>query len=174
MVTKVAPKKKKEDWDNEENEAKSINFKFGKPADEDYKGDRVFGVLLSKRQIPNKLSSKAGAMQWLYEVKVRECEYHELDKKKNPVEPSIEIESGETINVYGKPFFDGRMRGVKGGQVFGLKYIGDLEAKVEGHNDTKEIKVYTPRDENGEFEMDEDVVAQLGNDFDDFSGKDKE
>lgn len=170
MATKVAPKKKK-DWDSEENEAKSINFKFGKPADDEYNGDRVFGVLLSKRQVPNKLSDKPGAMQWLYEVKVRECEYHELDKRKNPVEPAIVIEVGETINVYGKPFFDSRMRGVKPGQVFGLKYIGDLEAKNPGWNDTKEIKVFTPRDADGEFEMDEEVVAALGNDFDSFEGK---
>lgn len=149
---------KKKGWDDEENEAKSINFKFGRYADNDYKGDRILGVLLSKRQVPNKLSDKAGAMQWVYEVKVRECEYHQTDKKGNPVDDSTEIDEGEVVNVYGKPFFDARMRSVKVGQVFGLKYISDLEATVSGHNDTKEIKVYTPKDENGEFEMDAEVA----------------
>lgn len=158
-VQKKAAGKKKGDWDDEENEAKSINFKFGRYADEDYKGDRILGVLLSKRQVPNKLSDKAGAMQWVYEVKVRECEYHQTDKKGNPVDESTEIEEGEIVNVYGKPFFDARMRTVKIGQVFGLKYVGDLEATVSGHNDTKEIKVYTPKGDDGEFEMDAEVAA---------------
>lgn len=158
MATKSGTKKK--GWDDEENEAQSVNFKFGRPTDDDYKGDRVLGTLVSKRQVPNKLSSKPGAMQWLYEVKVREAEYHTLDKKKNYVEPSIEIAEGEVINVYGKPFFDSRMRQVKVGQIFGLKYTGDLEARVEGYSDTKEIKVFTPKTVDGEFEMDEEWLKE--------------
>lgn len=157
---------KKKGWDDEENEAQSINFKFGRYADHDYKGDRILGVLLSKHQVPNKLSSEPGAKQWVYEVKVRECEFHLTDKKGNPVDESTEIDEGEVVNVYGKPFFDARMRSVKVGQVFGLKYVGDLESKVAGHNDTKEIKVYTPKDENGEFEMDAEVANQA--EVDDF------
>lgn len=161
-TSKTASKKPKgDDWDNEENEAQSINFKFGRPADDDYKGDRILGVLLTKRQVPNKLAKEANAKQWAYEVKVRQCEYHNLDKKKNYVEPSIEINEGEVVTVYGKPFFDGKMRQVKPGQVFGLKYIGDLEARVEGHNDTKEIKVFLPKGDDGEFEMDEEVLNEL-------------
>lgn len=157
---KAVGKKGKGDWDDEENEAQSINFKFGRYADDDYKGDRILGVLLSKRQVSNRLSSEPGAKQWVYEVKVRECEFHLTDKKGNPVDESTEIDEGEVVNVYGKPFFDARMRSVKIGQVFGLKYVGDLEAKVAGHNDTKEIKVYTPKGDDGEFEMDEEVVNQ--------------
>lgn len=145
-------------WDSEDNEAQTINFKFGRPADDDYKGDRILGVLLSKRQVPNKLAKEPGAKQWVYEVKVRECEYHNLDKKKNFIEPAIEIAEGEVVNVYGKPFFDNRLRAVKIGQVFGLKYVGDLEARVEGHNDTKEIKVFTPKGDDGEFQFDEEVL----------------
>ena len=156
----MATKQKKGGWDSDENEAQSINFKFGRHADEEYKGDRILGVLLSKREIPNKLSTKPGAMQWVYEVKVRECEFHLTDKKGNPVGESMEIEAGEVVNVYGKPFFDARMRAVKIGQVFGLKYVSDLEAKVAGYSDTKEIKVFTPRGDDGEFEMDAEVVNQ--------------
>lgn len=159
MVTKTAPSKKAKGWDSEENEAQSINFKFGRFADEDYKGDRVLGVLISKRQVPNKLSTKKDAMQWVYEAKVRECEFYLTDKKGNPADESTVIEAGSIINVYGKPFFDGKMRQVKVGQVFGLKYVSDLPARTEGVNDTKEIKVFLPRDSEGEFEMDEEVVA---------------
>lgn len=155
---------KKADWDSEENEAVSISFKFGRPADEDYKGDRVFGTLVSKRQVPNKLSATPDAKQWAYEVKVKECEFHMTDKKNNPVDESTVIEEGNIITVYGKPFFDGRMRGVKRGQIFGLKYIGDLEAKVAGHNDTKEIKTYTPKGDDNEFLMDEEFLAADSND----------
>ena len=146
---------------NEENEAQSINFKFGRFADKDYKGDRILGVLLSKRHVPNKLSKEPGAKQWLYEVKVRECEFHLTDKKGNPVDESTEIAADEIVNVYGKPFFDARMRQVKPGQVFGLKYVSDLEATVAGYNDTKEIKVFTPKGDDGEFEFDDEVLNQL-------------
>ena len=99
--------------------------------------------------------------QWLYEVKVRECEFHLTDKKGNPVDESTEIAAGEIVNVYGKPFFDARMRQVKPGQVFGLKYVSDLEATVAGYNDTKEIKVFTPKGDDGEFEFDDEVLNQL-------------
>lgn len=162
-ASKTASKKAKtDDWDNEENEAQSLSFTWGRPTDEDndYKGDRILGVLLSKRQVPNTLKGP-GEMQWAYEVKVRECEFHKLDKKKNPIEPSVTIEAGEVITVYGRSFYDGKMRQVKPGQVFGMKYIGDLESKDPKKNDTKEIKVYLPKDENDEFEMDEEVVNEL-------------
>lgn len=171
MAKQSTKSAKSKGWDSEENEAQSINFKFGRFADDDYKGDRILGVLLSKRQVPNRLSSKPGAMQWVYETKVREGEYHNLDKKRNFVEPSIELEAGDIVSIYGKPFFDNKMRGVKVGQVFGLKYIGDLEAKVEGHNDTKEIKVYLPKNDEGEFEMDQEVLDSQGATFDDFADK---
>lgn len=158
--TVVAKKSKGSGWDSEENEAQSINFKFGRFADEDYKGDRVLGVLLSKRQVPNKLSQKKDAMQWVYETKVRECEFHLTDKKGNPNDESTVIETGAIVNIYGKPFFDGKMRQVKVGQVFGLKYVSDLPARSEGMNDTKEIKVFLPKDSDGEYEMDAEVVEQ--------------
>lgn len=159
MAKTAAPSKKAKGWDSEDNEAQSINFKFGRFADEDYKGDRILGVLLDKRQVPNKLSKEPGAKQWLYEIKVRECEFHLTDKKGNPNDESTTIEEGEIVNVYGKPFFDGKMRGVKNGQVVGLKYVSDLPARSEGMNDTKEIKVFLPKAADGSFEMDEEVVA---------------
>lgn len=166
-VNKKAASKDK-DWDSEENEAQSINFGFGRCTDEDYKGDRILGVLLSKRQVPNRLSKIAGAMQWVYEVKVRECEFHPLEKagknKGRPVEESVVIDEGEIVNVYGKAFFDGRMRQVKPGQVFGLKYVEDLPATTPGNNDTKAIKTFLPKDSSDEYEMDDEVVAQLEND----------
>lgn len=167
MAVNKTTKKKGDDWDADENEAQSINFKFGRHADEDYKGDRILGVLLSKRQVPNRLSKEPGAKQWLYEVKVRECEFYMTDKKGNPVDDSTIIESGEIVNVYGKPYFDARMRQVKPGQVFGLKYVSDLEATTPGFNDTKEIKVFTPKGKDGEFEFDEEVLNEINNnDFD--------
>lgn len=156
--------KKADSWDNEENEAKSLTFKFKKPMDNDYEGDRIHGVLMSKRQVPNRLSTTPGAKQWLYEVKVKKvCEYHDADKKGNPIEPSITVPEGTVINVYGTNFFDGRMRQVQAGQVFGLKYVGDLPSKEKGKADTKNIKVYIFRDDNSPtgYEMDDEVVNQL-------------
>lgn len=163
----MATKQTKKGWDSEENEAKSISFKWGKFADDDYNGDRILGVMLSKQQIPNKKAKDPNAKQWVYEVKVRECEFHDMDKKQNAIEPSIVIAKGEVINIYGRAFYDKVLRQVKIGQVFGLKYIKDIPATVAGNSDTKEIKVFLPK-VNGEYEMDEEVVNQGNlNDFDD-------
>jgi hypothetical protein len=52
------------------------------------------------------------------------------------------------------------MARIKIGQVVGLKFVEELEAKTRGYNPTKLIKVFTPKDASGEFEMDEEIVNQ--------------
>ncbi len=145
-------------WDSEENEAKNNFVGFNSI------GDFVYGALLSAKQVPSTLPDKKGELQWIYTVKVYECEYHVLDAKKRVVDESIVVEAGEIISVVrepvgGRSMIDSRMERVKVGQVFGLKFTEELEPKTRGYNPTKVIKVFTPKDRAGGFEMDAEVEA---------------
>lgn len=141
-------------WDDAENEAQNSFVSWSK------EGDYILGTLLSKKEIPSTLPDKKGEMQFVYEVKVKECSYHVLDDKKKVIEEAIEPEAGEIISVGGRKMIDSRMAHVKIGQVFGLKFVEELPAKTKGYNPTKLIRVYVPKDKNGEYEMDSEMLAQ--------------
>lgn len=152
------------DWDSEENEVSSNFISFGQ------EGDFIYGALLApRREVSNKLAEKAGTMQWLYEIKVHECSYHKLDKKKKVIPEAIEPEAGETIVLGGKSGFDHKLAHVRPGQLFGVKFVEEQESKVAGRNPTKIFKVFLPKNAKGEFKFDESIV--VGNDFEDFKGK---
>jgi hypothetical protein len=164
----------KKRWDDEENEVESNFISFGQ------EGDYIYGALLApRREVPNKLSDK-GATQFLYEVKVHDCEYHKLDKKKKVIDEPVEPEEGETIIIGGKAGFDHKLARLKVGQLFGIKFVEELEPKISGHNPTKVFKVFLPKDNDGEFMMDDEVLEgakadKKGNDWDDFkSNKDED
>lgn len=141
-------------WDDPANEAQNSFVSWSK------EGDFILGTLLSRKQVASTLPDKKGEMQWVYEVKVRECEYHILDDKKRVVPEAVVIDAGEIVSVGGRKMIDSRMAHVKVGQVFGLKFTEELPAKTKGYNPTKLIKVYTPKDESGEYEMDAEVLAE--------------
>ena len=153
-------------WDSAENEAKNNFVGFNEI------GDFVYGALLSRKQVPSTLPDKKGELQWIYEVKVHTpkgaeagCIYHVLDEKKRVIDEPVTVDDGEIISVGGRKMIDSRMARITIGQIFGLKFTEELEAKTRGYNPTKLIKVFTPKDSNGEFLTDEDVVAaQAGND----------
>jgi hypothetical protein len=115
--------------------------------------------LVSKKVVPNKLAKEAGTMQNIYEVKVKECSYHVKEGKKISEVPVVP-EAGSIILVGGRSTIDGHMTHVKRGQVFGLKFTEEVPSKTKGYNDTKVIKVYTPKDDAGEYEMDAEFLAQ--------------
>ena len=160
MVTKHTASKKGSDksWDDDENEAQNNFLKWGKP------GDFIFGTLVSKSQKPSTLPDKKGELQWIYEIKVVEGEYHNIDKKKNPIEPAIVLEAGEIISVGGRSMYDSRLARAKRGQRIGLKFTEEIEAKTAGYNDTKIIKTYLPKGDDGEYEMDEEFLAEDASD----------
>lgn len=164
----MATKPVKKAWDDEENEVSSNFISFAvSNADSDGEGDFVYGALLApRREVPNKLAEKPGTMQFLYEVKVHECRYHKLDKKKKVIDEAIEPEAGETIVLGGKSSFDHKLAHLKVGQIFGIKFMEEQEAKTAGRNPTKIFKVFFPKDEDGEFQMDESI--KTASDFDDF------
>lgn len=169
MVTKQTKKVEKAAWDDEANEAVSNFISFAQ------EGDFIYGALLApRREVPNKLAEKAGTMQWLYEVKVHECEYHKLDKKKKVVPEAITPEAGETIVLGGKAGFDHKLANLRVGQLFGVKFVEEQEAKIAGRNPTKIFKVFLPHEIPGDLNspvlMDEEV--QAGSTFDDFKNND--
>ena len=103
----------------EENKSTSNYFKFEKV------GDAVTGVYVDKRTITNDMSETP---------------------KKQYVYTLIEDGTGQPIDVYGKgkepQCFPG-LEAAKFGQVVGLKFDGELEAKTKGYKPTKLINVYT-------------------------------
>lgn len=153
MSTKNA-KKGASSWDAPENEATNNFVSWGQ------EGDFVLGALLSRKQVQSTLPDKKGEMQWVYEIKVREAMYHILDEKKRVVDEPVTLKEGDIVSVGGRKTIDSRMARIKIGQVVGLKFVEELEAKTRGYNPTKLIKVFTPKDASGEFEMDEEIVNQ--------------
>lgn len=137
-------------WDDDSNEAQN-NFVAWSEV-----GDYVLGTLLSVKEVPSTLPDKKGEMQKVYEVKVKECSYHTLDDKKKVVEEAVVLNEGDIVSVGGRKTIDSRMARVKPGQIFGLKFVEELPSKTKGYNATKLIKVYTPKDSSGEFEMDQE------------------
>lgn len=153
-------------WDSDENEAQNNFLKWGDV------GDFIFGTLVSKKQVPSTLEDRKGEMQWVYEFKVKEGQYHEMDKNKAPIGDPIVLEPGDIISVGGRAMYDSRMSRVKIGQMVGLKFTELLPAKSKSRSDTKMIKTYTPKGDDGEFQMDVEFLQQR--EAEEFDGGDTE
>lgn len=142
-------------WDSAENEAKNSFVSWGKI------GDFVYGTLLKVKQVKSTLPGKEGQMQNVYEVKVKECSYHNLDDNKQPMERPETPAPGDIVSVGGRQGTDSRMSHVKIGQMFGQKFVEELPAQTKGFNKTKVIKVFIPKDPaTGEYLMDEEYLAE--------------
>lgn len=150
----MATKQPAPSWDDPENEAQNSFISWGKV------DDFIFGTLVGVREVESTLPDRAGEMQKIYDIKVEECLYHLLDEKKNPIEPPEESNAGDLVSVGGRKTIDSRMARVKLGQKVGLKFTEELPAKTKGYNATKLIKVFTPRDANGEYWMDEEWLEE--------------
>lgn len=155
--------KKQDSWDAPENEAQNNFVSWGQ------EGDFVFGTLVGVREVKSTLPDKAGELQKIYDVRVKECSYHALDDKKRVIEEAITPAEGDLVSVGGRKTIDSRMARIKVGQVFGLKFVEEQPAKTKGYNPTKLIKVFTPKNAKGEFEMDEEFLASQGGNLEDFN-----
>ncbi len=143
--------KKQVAWDDESNEATNAFVGFNEI------GDFVLGTLIGRKQVASTLPDKAGEMQNIYVVKVRQASYHLLDDKKHVIVEPIVLSEGDIVSVGGRKIIDSRMDRVKLGQVFGLKFKEELPPKTKGYNPTKLITVFVPKDAStGEFEMDQE------------------
>lgn len=152
--------KNKTSWDDESNEVGNSFVAWSEV------GDYILGTLVSVKESPSTLPDKAGEMQKIYGIKVRDCSYHNLDEKKRIIPEAVVPLKGSVISVGGRKMIDSRMAQVRIGQIVGLKFVEELAAKTKGYNATKLIKVFTPKLDNGEFEMDEEFIA--ANDADNF------
>lgn len=156
------PTIKKAAWDSSENEAQN-NFVSWSEV-----GDFVYGTLIGIREVASTLPDRAGEMQKIYDVKVKECSYHVLDDKKKVVEPAVTPSEGDIVSVGGRKTIDSRMARVVVGQIFGLKFVEEQPSKTKGYNPTKIIKVFTPKAPSGEFEMDEAFLESKADELDTF------
>ncbi len=150
--------KKNVAWDDESNEATNSFVGFNEI------GDYILGTLVGKKKVQSTLPDKAGEMQNIYIVKVKECKYHVLDERKRIVEEPIACEEGDIVSVGGRKVIDSRMERVKIGQVFGLKFKQELPPKTKGYNPTKLITVYLPKNEDGTPQMDQEWIDSQSND----------
>ena len=156
----MAIKKDKDPFDSN-NEVQSNWIKWSVPQE-----DKVFGTLISKRQMKSTLPGKEGELVWVYEMKLDYGSFHELDEKKRVIEEPIVVEEGSVYNVGGKAVIDRQMQNIKIGQKIGLKFIEEIEPKQKGFNPAKVIKVYAPKGDDGEYQMDTEWLEQKKQDED--------
>jgi hypothetical protein len=147
---------KKDNWDDESNEVKSNWVKFSVPLE-----DKIFGTLMSKRQMKSQIPGKETEDVWVYEFLAESGNFHETDEKKVVVPTPITINKGEIWSVGGKNSIDVQMRNIKIGQKCGLKFIDEKPSKTKGFAPAKNIRVYAPKNDDGTPQMDEEVLAQL-------------
>lgn len=146
--------KNSNDWDSEENEVKSNWAKFNVPME-----DKIFGTLISKRQMKSNIQGKEGELVWVYEMKADSGSFHEIDDKKKVVEEPIVINAGEVWSVGGKPGIDTQMRNIKLGQKIGFKFIDEKASKTKGFAPAKNIRVFAPKGDDGQAQMDAEWLA---------------
>ncbi len=158
-------KKAAASWDAPENEAQNNFVSWGEV------GDFLYGTLIGIREVKSTLPDRAGELQKIYDVKVKECQYHVLDDKKRVVEEPVTPSEGDIVSVGGRSTIDSRMARIKVGQIFGLKFVEEVASKTKGYNPTKVIRVYAPKSPNGEYEMDEEFVASQADELDTFDSK---
>lgn len=146
--------KKETNWDDTDNEVKSNWVKFSVPLE-----DKIFGTLMSKRQMKSQIPGKEAEDVWVYEFLAESGNFHETDDKKVVVPTPITINKGEIWSVGGKNSIDVQMRNIKIGQKVGLKFIDEKPSKTKGFAPAKNIRVYAPKNDDGTPQMDDEFLA---------------
>lgn len=146
---------KSTNWDSDENQVKSNWVKFNVPME-----DKIMGTLIAKRQIKSQIKDKENELVWVYDIKADEGSFHVLDEKEAVVPEPVLIESGAFYTVGGKETIDKQMLNVKVGQKVGMKFLDVKPSKNKGFKPHKNIRVYTPRNDDGSFVMDEEWIAE--------------
>lgn len=143
-------------WDSEENEIRSNWVKFNIPLE-----DKIHGTLIAKRKMKSTIKGKEGEMVNIYEIQAdEETSYHVLDDKKKVVDEPVKVAIGGIYSVGGTNVIDRQMQNIKIGQIIGLKFIEEVASKTKGFAPAKIVKVYAPKDENGNPLMDEKFLAE--------------
>ena len=126
-------------WDFPEDGAVKVEYKtvkFGKV------GDFVKGTLTGNtKQLVNNLSPKK-EMQTVFEIKVQAGSLHLINKRVVDATPTV-LQPGEFWSyITSKPVMLDMLKGIKIGQIVGLRLTEIKPAKQAGFDDTKIIKVY--------------------------------
>jgi len=134
-------------------------------------GDNVYGTLVHVGSMPSRLPGKEGQKIMIYEIKVDGGEFHQIQNHK-VIEPAVELMPGENWSVSSRGVgMDGRMRSVKLGQKFGLKFMEEIPSTNKALNAAKSIKVFIPKDDHGNPVMDEEFLKELNAPVDPFGDK---
>lgn len=141
--------KKTDSWDDSSNEVQSNWVKFNVPME-----DKIFGTFISKRQMKSSIPGKENELVWVYELQADSGSFHEIDDKKKVVEEPIIVNAGEVWSIGGKTGIDTQMRNIKIGQKIGFKFIDEKPSKTKGFAPAKNIRVYAPKGEDGQPQMD--------------------
>jgi len=128
---------KKDDY-SEDDVLKSPWIKWGKV------GDNIFGTLISvkERTGVNQYTGKEETTL-VYEIKADGGEYHDIDEKKNPIEPAIQIVADEIFNVGDHFTIHPVMRNVKLGQKIKILFTEEKPPQKKGNSPMKVRKVYS-------------------------------
>ena len=94
-------------------------------------GDFIKGTYTGKKLVNN--PNKPGEQVYLYELKGWLGQYHNVDGKKNPVDPAVEVESGSYYIIWGgKQTIDDLFGRIKLGDIVGIHFKREDEAKTKG------------------------------------------
>lgn len=159
--------KKIDDVFDDSNQVPSNWVSWGVPAialdgTKSEKCDKIFGTLIRKFETTTTTPEGVVKKVTNYELKADFGSYHDLDEKKNPIEPAIEVEEGGFYNIGGRPGLVPQMQNVKIGQKIGLKYVEEVASKKKGNNPAKIIRVFAPKNDDGSYKMDEQFLAEQG------------
>lgn len=146
---------KKDDWDTPENEVQSNWVKFYVPME-----DKILGTLIAKRTMKSAIPGKESEDVNVYELKADSGSFHNVDDKKVVIPEPITINTGEVWSVGGKNSIDVQMRNVNVGQKVGFKFIDEKASKTKGFAPAKNIKVYTPKNDDGTPQMDTEWIEE--------------
>lgn len=142
-------------WDSKDNEVQSNFVKFNVPME-----DKILGTLTAKREMKSTIPGREGEMVNIYDLKVDQGTFHETDDNKVVIPEPVVIDPGSMYSVGGKPQIDRQMTNVKVGQKVGFKFIELIPSKTKGFAPAKSIKVYTPKNDDGSYQMDSEWIEQ--------------
>jgi hypothetical protein len=133
-----------------ENEVKSNWVKFSKIE------DKVLGTLT--RITESESQFNPGEKVKNYEIKADYGSFHTIDDMKKVVEPAVELVPGEFWMIGGKASIERQMANIKIGQKVGFKFVDEKPSKTKGFAPSKLIKVFTPKNDDGSYKMDEEFL----------------
>jgi len=143
------------DWDSKENEVTSNWVKFNVPME-----DKILGTLIAKRKMKSQIPGKENEDVMVYELKADTGSFHNTDESKKVIPEPITINAGEIWSVGGKNSIDVQMRNVNIGQKVGFKFMDEKPSKTKGFAPAKNIKVFTPKNDDGSYQMDDEFINQ--------------